>query len=152
MLPQSIRDLARQTLGADITTVTPVSGGDINQAARTELADGRTIFVKWHTHPPVGMFSAEALGLRLLAKAGGLRVPHVHFFNEMCLGMEWLGPVKRGGKVEAVAWAQGWRNNIVTPPIPSAWKSTTTVASRRKSTPPPATGPHFLANVAWGIR
>jgi fructosamine-3-kinase len=76
-------------LGADITRWTVVGGGDINNAARAELADGRTIFVKSHDHAPYGMFEAEADGLAWLAE-GPLRVPRVIAFGDTWLALEWL--------------------------------------------------------------
>jgi fructosamine-3-kinase len=54
----------------------PVYGGDINQAARIE-AGGTPCFVKWSADSPPTMFPAEAHGLRLLARAGVIRVPAV---------------------------------------------------------------------------
>src|ERR1700733_15512870 len=71
-------------LGADIKRWTVVGGGDINDAARAELVDGRTIFVKSHDHSPPGMFEAEADGLAWLAE-GPLRVPRV-----IAAGDTWL--------------------------------------------------------------
>ena len=44
----------------------PVAGGDINDAFRVRLADGRVVFVKSHAHAPPGMFEAEAAGLEWL--------------------------------------------------------------------------------------
>ena len=79
----------KEELGADITRWTVVGGGDINHAARADLADGRTVFVKSHDDPPAGMFAAEADGLAWLA-AGPVRVPRVLAFAETWLALEWL--------------------------------------------------------------
>ncbi len=76
-------------LGADIKRWTVVGGGNINDAARAELVDGRTIFVKSHDHAPPGMFEAEADGLAWLAE-GPLRVPRVIAVGETWLALEWL--------------------------------------------------------------
>jgi fructosamine-3-kinase len=54
-------------VGARGVDLAPVGGGDINDAYRARLADGRTLFVKTHADPPDGMFAAEADGLRWLA-------------------------------------------------------------------------------------
>jgi fructosamine-3-kinase len=101
MLPQSLHNLIQQELNAPITKVAPVSGGDINEAARVSLDNGQTVFVKWHHHPPSKMFPAEAHGLKLLASARALRVPLVYFWAENHLAMEWLGPTSRGDREAA---------------------------------------------------
>jgi fructosamine-3-kinase len=77
-------------LGAEIKRWTVVGGGDVSNAARAELADGRTVFVKSHDDPPAGMFAAEADGLAWLAAAGSLRVPRVLACGEKWLALEWL--------------------------------------------------------------
>ncbi len=91
MLPRPLRQRITNHFQTEITTVTLVSGGDINQAARVTLNSNSTIFVKWHYQPPAGMFPAEAFGLTLLAQANALRVPQVYFAAETYLAMEWLG-------------------------------------------------------------
>ncbi len=55
----------------------PVAGGSINQAARVDLSDGRTVFCKWHERAPEGFFRAEADGLHRLAATGTVRVPTI---------------------------------------------------------------------------
>jgi fructosamine-3-kinase len=55
----------------------PVSGGDINEAFKVSLADGRTVFVKTNDEADPSMFPAEARGLDWLSQAGALRVPRV---------------------------------------------------------------------------
>jgi protein-ribulosamine 3-kinase len=64
-------------LGVRIERMSPVSGGDINDAHRASLADGRTVFVKSNHAADPSMFPAEALGLAFLAEARALRVPRV---------------------------------------------------------------------------
>jgi fructosamine-3-kinase len=76
-------------LGAEIKRWTVVGGGDINHAARADLADGRSVFVKSHDDPPPGLFAAEADGLAWLAE-GPLRVPRVIAFGDAWLALEWL--------------------------------------------------------------
>ncbi len=81
-LPAALSATLAEQLNADLTTVRPVSGGDISQAARVE-AGGRVYLVKWHSRPPqpmpgwLEMFEAEAVGLALLASAQAVRVPAV---------------------------------------------------------------------------
>jgi fructosamine-3-kinase len=64
-------------LGCKVVGWRAVSGGDINQAHRAELSDGRVVFVKSNAHAPGGMFAAEARGLAWLAEAHALRIPAV---------------------------------------------------------------------------
>jgi len=72
----------------------PVSGGDINEAYRATLDDGRVVFIKQHAHPPAGMFAAEAAGLEWL-REGPLRVPRVLEVAGDHLVLEWLDLVGR---------------------------------------------------------
>jgi fructosamine-3-kinase len=67
-----------------------VDGGDINEAFRVVLADGREAFVKTRTDAAPGEFVAEAAGLEWLARAGGLRVPAVLGVEDDCLALEWI--------------------------------------------------------------
>lgn len=67
----------------------PVAGGDINDAYRATLDDGRVVFVKEHAHAPAGMFAAEAAGLEWL-REGPLRVPRVLEVSDDHLVLEWL--------------------------------------------------------------
>jgi fructosamine-3-kinase len=90
-------------LGAEIKRWTVVDGGDINHAARAELADGRTVFVKSHDNPPSGMFTAEADGLAWLAE-GPLRVPHVLAVGDDFIALEWLD---LGGHPDPAALGRG---------------------------------------------
>ena len=46
-----------------VTHAETVGGGDINEAWRAMLDDGRRVFVKTHASPPPGMYAAEARGL-----------------------------------------------------------------------------------------
>jgi fructosamine-3-kinase len=55
-------------LGTGVTDVRSVSGGDINQALRLDLADGRRVFVKSRAGAPAGAFAAEAEGLAWLGE------------------------------------------------------------------------------------
>jgi fructosamine-3-kinase len=75
--------------GAAVVAREPVSGGDINDAYRATLDDGRVVFLKQHAHPPPGMFAAEAHGLDWL-REGPLRVPRVLAIADDHLALEWL--------------------------------------------------------------
>lgn len=75
-------------LGSDLRDIRAVAGGDINEAFRVELADGRTIFVKAQARMLPGLFEAEAAGLAWLD--GPLRVPRVLAHADHWLALEWL--------------------------------------------------------------
>ncbi len=76
-VPPELARAAGEALGAEVTGGRPVSGGDLNEAWRLELADGRLVFVKTAGDAPAGGYSTEAAGLRWLAEAGALAVPEV---------------------------------------------------------------------------
>jgi fructosamine-3-kinase len=75
--------------GATVVSREPVSGGDINEAFRATLSDGRVVFLKQHANPPAGMFAAEAHGLDWL-REGPLRIPRVLEVGDRFLALEWL--------------------------------------------------------------
>lgn len=85
-------------LGA--THASRIGGGDINEAYRVALADGREVFVKTHPAPPRGLYAAEAEGLAWLA-AGPLRVPAVIAVGESFLALEWLELSPRSHAIDA---------------------------------------------------
>lgn len=92
-------------LGSAVTDASALAGGDINDAFRVRLADGRTIFVKSHAQPPTGMFVAEASGLAWLRDAGApLRIPSVLASGDDWLALEWLD---LGGRPDAAALGRG---------------------------------------------
>lgn len=82
------RDDLAGALGA-IARADPVAGGDINDAWRVALADGRRVFVKTHPSTPPGAYAAEAAGLAWLAD-GPLRVPRALAVGDAFLALEWL--------------------------------------------------------------
>ncbi|GHE67021.1 fructosamine kinase family protein [Roseivirga thermotolerans] len=67
-----------QVLGDDLTIegILMQSGGDINMAVCVQTAHG-DFFVKWHEGGYEDMMEKEALGLKLLKKVPGLKVPEV---------------------------------------------------------------------------
>lgn len=75
MIPDNLRIEIAKRLGT-LKAITPVSGGDINQAARIET-DRAAYFVKWNPRPLPRMFEVEARGLQLLADARAVRIPQV---------------------------------------------------------------------------
>jgi len=82
--------------GVDVVDAVPARGGDINQAARMTLADGRRLFVKFRAGAPPGMYRAEADGLDWLAAADAVAVPAVVAVGESgeprFLALDWIEP------------------------------------------------------------
>jgi fructosamine-3-kinase len=93
----SVRAGVEHALGARIERVTGLAGGDINQAYRAELADGRAVFVKTNEKPPPEMYPAEAHGLAWLGEAKALAIPEVLAVSSAFLVLEfWDGRPGRG--------------------------------------------------------
>jgi fructosamine-3-kinase len=78
----------------------PVGGGDINEAFRVVLADGREAFVKTRADAQPGEYAAEANGLRWLAEPGALRAPAVLDVADGYLALEWIAPGRLDGEGE----------------------------------------------------
>jgi fructosamine-3-kinase len=95
-------------LAAPVVAADPVSGGDINDAFRVRLGDGRSVFVKTHAAPPDGMFVAEAAGLEWL-RPGPLHVPRVLAVGASWLALEWLelGSARSTGRAFSAALGRG---------------------------------------------
>ena len=79
------------------TDATRVGGGDINEAWRVTLADGRTAFVKTRADAGPSESAAEAAGLRWLAEPGALRTPRTIEVGEDYLALEWIEPGRLDG-------------------------------------------------------
>lgn len=96
-LPSSLAAAVTGATGSAIAESKAVGGGDISQAARLRLADGRELLLKWRSGPPDGLFTAEQRGLALLRQANALRVPEVFACADQAgaapgfIAMEWLG-------------------------------------------------------------
>ncbi|KAB8163294.1 phosphotransferase [Streptomyces sp. 3MP-14] len=69
-----------------------VTGGDICEAHRVQLADGRTVFAKTRVDAPDDFFTAEAAGLGLLRATGAVAVPEVLAALPGLLVLEWVEP------------------------------------------------------------
>lgn len=67
-----------------------VGGGDINQAWRVRLADGRLAFVKTRADAGEGEYEREARALSWLAQPGALQVPQVLDLCPDYLALEWV--------------------------------------------------------------
>jgi fructosamine-3-kinase len=91
------------TLPAGAGDVRRVGGGDINEAFRVVLADGREAFVKTRDDAAPGEYAAEAAGLEWLAQPGALRTPRVLELDERYLALEWIARAPSGSLDEAGA-------------------------------------------------
>ncbi len=94
-----------------------VGGGDINEAWRVTLADGREAFVKTRAGAAAGEYEDEARGLRWLAEPGALRTPRVLEVAPRHLALEWIEPgrldaagVEEFGRGLALTHAAGARS------------------------------------------
>ncbi|MFL5385908.1 MAG: fructosamine kinase family protein [Longimicrobiaceae bacterium] len=100
-LPAAVRAEVEGALGP-ILRIGPVAGGCVSETFRIETGDG-PVFLKHHPQAPLGLFTAEADGLRALREAvgGALRIPAVLALDPASDGarwiaLEWLEPGARG--------------------------------------------------------
>ncbi len=84
-------------LGARVSSVTAVTGGDINDAFAVSLSDGRRVFVKTRADAPSDTYHREAEGLAILRQPGVLRVAEVAAVADDFLALIWIasGPRAR---------------------------------------------------------
>jgi fructosamine-3-kinase len=93
-------DAVAEACGSPVTDYRRVAGGDINDALRAELADGRVVFVKHRMGAPPGFYACEGEGLRWLAE-GPLGVPAVVAVRDEFLVLEWVESGPRAPDFEA---------------------------------------------------
>jgi len=95
----TLKSQVERMLEGKCAEVARVSGGDINDAFRVTLLDGRVVFVKTNRHAPASMFRAEAQGLAWLAEAHAVLVPKVLAVSDdpqaPCLVLEYLAASRR---------------------------------------------------------
>lgn len=90
------RRALEEALTARVQRATPLSGGDINEAYRLELSDGRRVFLKTRRDAPPGLFAAEATGLEWLRAAfadnshDALTIPEVIACSDAASGASFL--------------------------------------------------------------
>jgi fructosamine-3-kinase len=102
MQDEAVADLAG-LLGERVSSMQRLGGGDVAEAFRVVLADGRTVFAKTHRRPPPGFFTTEAAGLAWLREADALPVPAVAAVTDGVDGtapwlvLEWIS--ESGGAV-----------------------------------------------------
>ena len=94
-LRRSLEDRVATALGAGVTESTVLGGGDVNEAYRIALDDGRVVFAKTHRRPPPGFFATEAASLTWMGESGAVRVPRVLAVDDASLVLEW---VAEGGR------------------------------------------------------
>lgn len=88
-----LRAALAEALGIEVVSLRPVPGGDVSQAFRAELADGRVLFAKTHPSPPEGLYSTEALGLEWLRQVDVIGVPAPLAWsdgNPAFLALQWI--------------------------------------------------------------
>lgn len=85
------RHIAR-ALDRDVAALAPMSGGDVADAFRVDLADGTRVFAKTHPSAPPGFFTTEATGLAWLREAKAAPVPEVLAVSDdpPLLILEWI--------------------------------------------------------------
>jgi len=99
-MSQVLTEALEHALGAKVSGLTSISGGDINQALCATLADGRKVFVKHQPLVPKGFFACEADGLAWLAASRTVRIPRVLAATDAIggtpafLALEWIEPGK----------------------------------------------------------
>jgi fructosamine-3-kinase len=77
-------------VGSEVVTCRAVLGGDLNDAYRLELADGRTLFAKTRAGTPPGTYAAEAAALRWLAEPKALPLPEPVAHDDTFLALRWI--------------------------------------------------------------
>lgn len=92
--PASVDAHLEAALGARVASKRRVAGGDICEAWRVALDDGRIVFAKEHGAGGP-MFAAEAYGLRWLADAEAIRTPAVLAVSTRTLVLEYVEPSGR---------------------------------------------------------
>ncbi len=74
-----IKELLEERLGLSISSLQPISGGDINHAALIHIRDQPSLFVKYNQYPAGSdMLSKEAKGLEILDRLSAFSIPKVH--------------------------------------------------------------------------
>ena len=93
-----------EATGAEVASVDPVAGGDLNDAYAVRLEDGTRLFVKTRAGAPAAEYATEAAGLRWLAEPRALAVPDVIAVGGNFLALRW---VDGGGSLDAEALGRG---------------------------------------------
>jgi fructosamine-3-kinase len=86
-----IGEVMESALNEPIVGVVPLSGGEVNAAARLETPT-RVLFAKWRADAPIDAFLSEAADLERLRAAAALRLPTIEAVGTRFLILEWLEP------------------------------------------------------------
>jgi fructosamine-3-kinase len=92
----SLRDDVAAATGRAVGALTPISGGDLNDAYRVEFSDGGEAFVKTRSGATRDEYETEAAGLRWLARPFAIALPEVLAVGDPFLVLEWIespGPI-----------------------------------------------------------
>lgn len=100
---EALRAAVGRAVDDEVASLAFVHGGDVAEAFRVGLADGRTVFAKTHRRPPPDFFATEATGLTWLRDAGAVAVPQVLAVLEdpPALVLEWIDEGRPGPTTEA---------------------------------------------------
>ncbi len=79
----------------------PLSGGDVAEAYRIELSDGRVVFAKTKTGARPGFFETEAAGLEWLHAAHSVPIPTALAVEPGLLVLEWIDEGRPTATTEA---------------------------------------------------
>ena len=84
--------IVEAAVGARPRTMRRLGGGDVAEAFRMELTDGRTVFAKTHLAAPPGFFTTEAHGLAWLRDTDTVAIPEVIAVSDdpPLLVLEWI--------------------------------------------------------------
>ena len=90
-------------LDADVVSMTPLGGGDVAEAYRVVLGDGRIVFAKTKQGAPPEFFITEAVGLSWLRDAEAVDIPEVIDVSDepAVLILEWITSGEREIGTEA---------------------------------------------------
>lgn len=132
---EALHRAVESALGGAVLVAVVVRGGDVAQAFRIDLVDGRRVFAKTHPDPPPGFFTTEANGVRWLRDADAIPVPEVLGVSDGSaeeppyLVLEWIEAGSPGASTEAdLGRSLAW----------SSWPTPTgSSASGRPTSPPP---------------
>ncbi|MFN8024665.1 MAG: fructosamine kinase family protein [Acidimicrobiales bacterium] len=102
-----LADAVARDLDAAMVRAARLGGGDVAEAHRFDLADGRTVFAKTHRNPPPGFFTTESSGLRWLREPAVVPVPEVLAVSDgdetdggpPRLVLEWIDEGRRPSRV-----------------------------------------------------
>ncbi|MEJ5255855.1 MAG: fructosamine kinase family protein [Acidimicrobiales bacterium] len=105
--PDELAAAVGRVVGARVTGLEPVTGGDTNRAYRMTLANGERVFVKTSGESPAGSFTVEAAGLEWLRETHTVRVPEVRAVQDTADGadprflvLEWVETTRRDGSCD----------------------------------------------------